>query len=453
MKMKDGLESLFRVLEMIGFSPDDWQKEIVRKAESSTTLGVSIPRQNGKTECAIMLGLVSGLRGDTALFCGHAGDVVREAYRRACVACEPLVEAGVVRPIKKQAGILTIDFVSGGRFLFRIRSASMGVGLTVDRIIFDEAQKMTRQSFEDILPITTTSSRRSVILMGTPPTDEDLELGTTPFIDLRRKRKGRKATAEAAWVEWGIGDYEQGHTPWTLAITKRSNPAWKRIPNFSRLFKEEVAVLEDREFARQRLGAWVLPKETEAHDLIFTQDETKRALGVTSPQEGSLWLGIGLIAASQEVALSASDGRSVEVITRLPLPDGSLAPLADWLEENGRWRRFRTIVVPATPRGKALKGIMSDRHVDLKSLKVSSVPETATAIDVFRSKVRNGALKIWKNDDAVFSLGSCWLGYDSRSQSAIIRADDPVMESIMISMILSMPPKPLGGHRQEVSFA
>ena len=428
------------VLEALGFTPDPWQLEIVKKAEEHSVLGISVPRQNGKTELAIMLLVLTALRGESGAFFGHQGDVVREAFRRASAICQPLVEQGLVKPIRKQAGLQMIETAAGGRLYFRIRIRGAAVGLTLDRIVFDEAQKMSSQSYEDILPVTTTSKHRSIILMGTPPTDEDLELGETPFIRLRKRH------ARGAWVEWGIGDYSLQHSPFTLKTAKAVNPAWKRIPDFTKMLREQQATLSDEAFARQRLGAWVLPDSTVYHKPELSTTEVKRCLSTVGPSTGlRLRAAVGIYPDSESAWVCFTDGIHSELVYEAPLEGGSLGQLLAWLLP--RMRRISKLIVPANARGKALVDLLREKRADY-GVELSTMPKTATSLQLFLSQVRDGTLKIFENTAAAMALSSFWLGYSEKASCATIECQDAGLRAAVLALALAAVDEPVTARLQ-----
>ena len=69
-------------LEKIGFTPRAYQIDAISRLFRVHTLGMSIPRQNGKTETAIMASVISALRGDTVIYLLHNGDLVHAVAQR-----------------------------------------------------------------------------------------------------------------------------------------------------------------------------------------------------------------------------------------------------------------------------------------------------------------------------------------------------------------------------------
>ena len=431
------------VLEAAGFTPDPWQLEILEKAETEPVIGISIPRQNGKTELALMLLMITGMRGQAGAFFGHNGDVSREAMRRASIVCQPLKEAGIVKAIRVSSIANMIEFASGGRVYFKIRSSGAAVGLTLDRVIFDEAQKMTNQSYEDIIPVTTTSPDRSIILMGTPPTDEDLQLGETPFI------RARKQLPRDAWVEYGIGDYQPEHKAYGLSLIHSVNPAWRRIPDFNNMVREQMATLSDEAFSRQRMGAWVLPDSPVYHTPELTTDEIHRVLTQRGPQDGvRLKAAVGVYPDSNTAFVVFCDGLCEEVVFECPIEGGDLTELVSWLKS--RSRRYSQLVLPANSRGKAIKSLLTQYGLQGKC-QMSDMPLTASALGLWLRKLRDGTQKIYSNDIALKSLSSFWVGYDARANAAIPAAGSPEQRATVLGLILAVSAEKAGEAREKAA--
>ena len=431
------------VLEAAGFTPDDWQLDILKRAESEPIIGISIPRQNGKTELALMLLMVTGMRGQRGAFFGHNGDVQREALRRAEAICKPLIAAGVVKSVRVSSVSNYVEFTSGGRIYFKIRTPGAAVGLTLDRIVFDEAQKMTNQSYEDIVPVTTTSPDRSIVMMGTPPTDEDLMMGETPFI------RARKTLSSRAWIEYGIGDYQPEHKPYTLNEIHAVNPAWRRIPSFTKMVNEQMATLSDEAFSRQRMGAWVLPDSPVFHTPELTTDEVNRALSVRGPQDGTrLKASVGIYPDSDVAYVTFNDGLYEEIVYSCSIEGGDLNELVEWLRS--RTRRYSTLTIPANARGRAIKSVLTQYGLSGK-IRMSDMPMTATSVGLWLRKVRDGTQKIFKNDDSTRAVSGFWIGYDAKANAAILAAGTPESRSAILSLVLAVSENRVGEKRESVT--
>ena len=420
-------------LEAIGYTPRPYQIDVIYRLLTVRTLGMSIPRQNGKTETAIMAGVISGLRGDTVIFLLHNGDLMHQVAHRTADKMQPLLDAHVlVKDITLSVNRNIIEFQSGGKIVFKIRSSSgIGVGLTADLLICDEAQKMTQEELESALPVTTTSPRRGLLLMGTPPTDEDLI--AYPDSPLMMQRKSAKGTT--GWMEWGIGDYDPRIKSYGIRDAHAANPAWKMIPDFNGLIRQEQSTLSIEAYARQRLGAWVLPDAVEYHDPEFTTTEIKKVLSPRGPSRSyRLRAGVGIYPDSSMAYVCYSDGVSYEILPPIPVHDGDLSDVIDTISSQARvWSSMR---LPANSRGKAIIGSQEMARYK-KKIKLSSMPETATSIGVFCKHVHDGDVSIFRNDEAASALGSMWRGYNERSATGTVEASTAEMRACALAMVLA----------------
>lgn len=429
---KKTVQSYKKLLEGAGFTPDDWQAEVVALAEKYPLVGVSIPRQNGKTEVALMLLMITGMRGQQGAFFAHNGDLSRAALRRMATVCKNLEGTGIVKKVSQSGASNFVEFSSGGYAFFRIRTPGAAVGLTLDRVIYDEAQKMDAESYEAISPVVTTSPNASTVMLGTPPTNDDLAIPNAPFLDLRRRAK--EIPKQAAWIEYGIGDYRKKHTRWTLATAKAANPSWRRIKDFQALTEREYATLGEQAYARQRLGAWVLPEDVEQHDPYLKVSQVRRILTKNVIQDGhQLYASVGLLADAEEAFVAFSDGHETELVARIPMEGGSLGEVVRFLVEKSR--RYRSLVIPATARGRALFQMLEEHHMQKKA-KLSGMPQTATQIQLMRKKIENNDLKIYDSDWAYACLSSFWIGYDDRNKCQTIESADSTMASGVLAIAL-----------------
>ena len=418
------------VLRTVGFHPWPWQRAAIMRCEDNTQVGISVPRQNGKTEIELMLATISALRGDRVIIFTHNGDLMRDSIHRLTSVIGDMTSDGIIDNINEARNLNRIDFHSGGWILFKIRGSGIGVGLTADRLIFDESQKMSHDDIEDMLPLITTSHRRSAIMIGTPPNDDDIEkLGTeTPFINQRR-------AGGDGWMEWGIGDYQPVHDPYTFEQACAANPAWQHIPNFRDVIAGEMATLEDRAFARQRLGAWTLPDTVAIHEPELTTSEIHNIMSVRGPALSTgLHAGLGIYPDSEHAYIVLSDGVSYEVVSEISVAGGDIGPLTDELVRLAR--RYTRVIIPGNMRGKAI-GHALDSHGMQKKYELSDITATATSIADFCRKAHGGEIHVFNNELSAMALSSFWRGYDDRSQSTTVEAADPDARSAMLAIALA----------------
>ena len=135
------------------------------------------------------------------------------------------------------------------------------------------------------------------------------------------------------WIEFGIGDYDANHIP-TLADAHKANPAWRDIPDFSSLVAQERATLSPEAYARQRLGAWVLPDMIQHHDPEFSLPEIKKVLSPRGPGRSTgLRAGVGIYPDADEAYVCYSDGDTYEILPPIPIQDGDLSAVIDIISQ------------------------------------------------------------------------------------------------------------------------
>lgn len=444
--MKLTKQIIKNTLEKIGFTPRQYQIDAISRLFRVHTLGMSIPRQNGKTETAIMASVIAALRGDTVIYLLHNGDLVHAVAQRTSDYMQPLKTIGIVSDITVSVNRNEIIFGSGGKIIFKIRSSrGIGVGLTADLIICDEAQKMTPDELESVLPSTTTSPRRGLFLIGTPPTDDDLiQYPNNPLLSHRTSFIGTDN-----WIEFGIGNYDPSHIP-TLTDAHKANPAWRDIPNFSELISQERATLTPEAYARQRLGAWVLPDMIQHHEPEFSIQEIKKVLSTRGPSKSiGLRAGIGIYPDSNNAYLCYSDGDTYEILPPIPIYNGDLSEIIDFISKQSRvWAVMK---IPANSRGKALYNSQALSRYK-KKISLSSMPETATSLGMLCRSIHDGNIKIFDNDIAAAALSSMWRGYDSRSASGTVEAADPDMKAAALSIVLATGVSISNARSKAISF-
>lgn len=172
-----------------GLSPDDWQEDILetwlgRKSNgrwSAATCGLAVPRQNGKNaliEIRELFGMVG--RGEKILHTAHEIKTARKAFRRLQfffgtqrndpAAKYPELNA-LVEDVRNVNGQEAIYLKNGGSVEVVARSKNSGRGFTVDILVMDEAQEMSEEDLEALMPTTSAAPKGDPqwIFTGTPP--------------------------------------------------------------------------------------------------------------------------------------------------------------------------------------------------------------------------------------------------------------------------------------------
>lgn len=255
-----------------GITLDAWQKLVVddwlaidrNHKWVSSTCGLSVPRQNGKTalvKVRVMLGIF--WLGETILFTCHEVRTSRQVFESLADLLNPNGEypdiAAHVEYIKRSNGYEEIkvadwrdengEWQKGGKLLFSSRSKGASRGFTADVVVADEAMYMTDEQVAALVPTMASASGGDMqfIMLGTPPAPGD---NGTVFKNTREAAiNGEKGVS---WCEWGADEIGDIHD-------------WSRIERFNpslgtRLMKKavesELSVMSPDTFARERLGWW-----------------------------------------------------------------------------------------------------------------------------------------------------------------------------------------------------
>lgn len=255
-----------------GITLDAWQKLVMddwlaidrNHKWVSSTCGLSVPRQNGKTalvKVRVMLGIF--WLGETILFTCHEVRTSRQVFESLADLLNPNGEypdvASQVEYIKRSNGYEEIkvadwrdedgNWQKGGKLLFSSRSKGASRGFTADVVVADEAMYMTDEQVAALVPTMASASGGDMqfIMLGTPPAPGD---NGTVFKNTREAAmNGEKGVS---WCEWGADEIGDIHD-------------WSRIERFNpslgtRLMRKavesELSVMSPDTFARERLGWW-----------------------------------------------------------------------------------------------------------------------------------------------------------------------------------------------------
>lgn len=254
-----------------GYDLDPWQRRVLsswlgRDAAdrfTATSCGLSVPRQNGKNallEVRELYGIVT--MGERILHTAHEVKTARKAFLRLASFFENERQypelAALVKCIRKTNGQEAIELTEeagGGSVEFSARSRGAARGFTVDVVVFDEAQELTDEQLDALLPTLAAapSGNRQYIYTGTPPGP------SSPGEVFRRTRQTAMDGKDAhlAWHEWSVDGIPEPGAPADelLRLAYTTNPAMGYRIEAGFVAKEALSMSLDG-FARERLGWW-----------------------------------------------------------------------------------------------------------------------------------------------------------------------------------------------------
>lgn len=224
-----------------------------RYAASVGGVVISIARQVGKTYMigGITFALCLLFPGLTVLWTAHRARTAAETF----AAMQAFAERPLVRPhvenIVRGAGDEAVVFRNGSRILFGARERGFGRGFAdVDVIVFDEAQILTENAVDDMVPTMNAAANPLPIFVGTPPKPKD------PSEVFTRKRAEALAgeDRDTLLIEFGA---DRGADPNDRKQWRKANPSYpKRTPAASILRMKKNLTAES--FLREGLGIWDL---------------------------------------------------------------------------------------------------------------------------------------------------------------------------------------------------
>ncbi len=196
---------------------------------ATLTIGISKPRQNGKSYGARWYAVWAALiEGKKVLYSAHRGKTVRKMFK----AIREIVEGNqdIYRElapdgggIYKAAGSEGIYFANGGMIEFQTRTTSGARGETYDIIIVDEAQELTQGQLDAMKPTTLASDSGDpqMIYLGTPPGPD------CPGTVFRKMHDKAHAGGEGIWwLEWAVEEpVDTADFDACLDAAYRTNPA------------------------------------------------------------------------------------------------------------------------------------------------------------------------------------------------------------------------------------
>lgn len=255
----NGWEDVADLSASLGVPLDEWQEVALQAAMGERSdgrwaariVGISTPRQNGKSQLIVARALAGVLLfgEETILVSAHQTDTAREVFHRLLDIIErnPSL-ARRVDAIMRALNREYIRFRGGATIRIKARSISGSRGFGADCLLLDEAQILGAPAWASILPTMSARANPQAWLLGTPPTPTD---DGTVFSKLRQAGLEGKQPA-IAWVEWGADPGDDLDDP---AIWAKANPAFgTRIT--AEAIAAERAAMTDEEFARERLGIW-----------------------------------------------------------------------------------------------------------------------------------------------------------------------------------------------------
>lgn len=399
-KWSDGDEACF-LATSYGLTPDPWQSLVIvswlgRKPDgklASGRCGLSVPRQNGKNgilEAVELFKLV--VEGRKILHTAHEIKTARKAFLRLASFFQnkrkyPELAAMVVE-IRKTNGQEAIVLNNGGSVEFVARSRGSGRGFTVDDLVCDEAQELTDEQLEALLPTISSapSGDPQQIFTGTPP-------GPNSPGEVFTRMRGQGVAGRdkrLSWHEWSV----EGNVNITdKALWAQTNPSLG-IRLQASVIVDELAAMTPAGFARERLGRW---DSDAVLGLIDVEASWKPLAEANPPAQGRVSYAVKFDPAGARVSLAVclrpeSGKAHVEVIDARSTA-GGIGWLVDWLV--ARQANAAQIVVEGKSHAGTLIEALRARKVPERVIWAPTTDQAITAHSMLLNAVEATSMTHW----------------------------------------------------------
>lgn len=379
-----------------GIKLDPWQELILEAAMGERSdgtwaakrVGVSVPRQNGKSQLLVARALAGALLfGEKKIVVSaHQADTARESYTKLMEIIEAdgndALRARVLPVGKGSIGAFNrelVKFTNGAVIQFKARSGPGGKGFSSDCLLLDEAQILGSRAWTSINSTMSAMPNPQVWLLGTPPQEED---DSYTFEMVRSAAIEGKSTA-SAWIEWSADPKSADYDPASEYTRWSANPAWNTRINHEVVQGEYETYAPDR-FAQDRLGQW--RDETSLVSRVIMPDDwsaTATATQVSPDDPGIPSMGVKFSPDGSRVAVAGAFKRGdspihVELIDKhTGSMAAGIASLASWIAE--RASRYAAIVIDGKSNAGALVDLLLELGVPKRAIVVPTWPEVATA--------------------------------------------------------------------------
>jgi hypothetical protein len=308
---------------------DPWQEVVLQAAMGERSdgtwtakqIGLSAPRQNGKSQLIVARALAGALLfGEKKIvISAHAQDTARETFAKFI---EQIDESpALAERIDKVMNALNREFIkfrNGAVVQFKARTVSGSRGFSSDCLLLDEAQILGMPAW------------------GTPPTPED---NGEVFTSIRESAMGGRSKT-LVWLEWSADSKDD---PALAATRAKANPAWETRINHE-VVQGEFDTYPPERFALDRLGIWLSDLSVQIMPgwaACVSDDEPAPAALALALDVERVWLSLG--------AASGSDVPHLGSVFRVRLNENR----ADTLDEIARIATEHHLPVVLDGRGPA----------------------------------------------------------------------------------------------------
>lgn len=327
---------------------DDWLGTRADGRWAARECGLAVPRQNGKSICAVVR-ILAGLylfREETIVYTAHQVDTALEIFGRVVriVQNNPDLKRRMVGRPRLARGSESITLRNPDqRLLIKARGKAGGRGFSGDLIFFDEAQMgLDEEDMAALGPTQRAMPNPQTIFMGTPPTTA----GTYWALNVRKR--SFDGDPKLSWHEWSP---PERYDPADRAVWRSTNPAYG-------ILIDDEAIEQDfknlgSKFPTEALGAWPKEKDDAGWE-VFDETDWRLTQDHSSEIVGSPAFAVEVSRDLSTVSIGAAGinqhgQRHWELVARFPADTGKVV---GWLiKRRSQWNPLGVAIDPAGPGG------------------------------------------------------------------------------------------------------
>lgn len=415
------------------------------------TIGLSRPRQNGKSFAARYYALwVAFIEGRNVLYSAHNGTTVRKMFKFMCDFIK--AHRDFYTKLKPHEGIYKaqgnegIYLSSGACIEFSTRTNSGARGGTYDVMVVDEAQELTAEQRDALMPTTIASDSGDpqMIYLGTPPNQK---CPGTVFRDLH-DRAHDDELGDAWWLEWAATEIVD-----TMDVERwyECNPMMGyRIKERSMRNAAQSLIKEPDSFAREYLGWW--DRRVVAVEHVIDADAWNLCETDEPPTEGLMCAGVkfGADRTTLSACIRPKGGVPyIEWVDTRPLTEG-VGWVADWLDA----RRAKVAAVEMDGGGVgALTTKLADRGFPKAAVSIAGTKDMAKAVSMLTNAVSERQLAHYGQEELTDSATKCAkrrIGSDGVGFADADSADATLIESCALALKQALTTKRRPGRKMRV---
>lgn len=428
----NNMRALWNILILLEYPMQKWQMINVHNAiAKSGSYYISAMRQLGKTHLGIAFTLLCCLAGYKGLYLAHDGKTVDEIANKMFALSDRLFAMKLIdqpwKPSQK-----TFRFKSGGWVSFRTRRGGLGVGLTLDFVVWDEAQKVKAQSIEEIIPTMTTSKFNRQLFLGTPPSKDDWRLyGETPFV-IARARGGKN------FKEYSLAKTYDPALKATVRNLRKCNPSAKHLmKNVNSYIKSLSENTSHMDLMRQAFGVWWYPPSIKATASELLATEVSAVMTEKELELPYYILSISAQEDSDYTYIVASNSTTQSLAFTIDTPFGSVDSVIEMFRQTNKKKAILDIRIADTAKGRTIYSALKSMG-QFKNVILVSKGYHATYLNIFLERLRAKKVSINNKSASIIALSGFTTKYDPKTGLYYIDAGDANTRGLAIAHINSI---------------